>query len=229
MPPFVGWHEFYPYFAKNFEQGHHITSVGGTGSGKTVLLRHLVLLRAFVVVLATKVRDDSLYKPLQHEGFVISESFEADPEETPRVILKPPLSDVTAASRLQQREVFADALTEIWNTGQWCVFADEIRYLTDNLKLGTEFETLWLQGRSLGVSIVCGTQRPVAVPLEAFSQAVHLFLFRENDRRNIERMSEFVAGDVELARYVIPRLPRYEVLYVDTRSGYMARTKVKVT
>lgn len=225
MPPFVAWRDFYRMFAESFKQGEHVTAVGGTGSGKTVLNRHVILLRAYVIVMATKLEDDSLYKPLQREGFVIVEEFDPDPYEEPRVILKPPQASIRDKPA-QDREIFDDALQEIWNSGKWCVFADEIRYLTDNLKLDREFETLWLQGRSLGVSIVCATQRPVGIPLEAFSQATHLFLFRENDQRNIDRMAEFTAGDKELAKYVIPRLPRYEALYIDTRSGYMARTKV---
>lgn len=226
MPAFVPWHTFYRDFAGEYEQGQHITLVGQNGSGKTVLARQLILLRAFILVLATKIRDDSLYKPLHAEGFEIVEAFKPDPEKQPRVILKPELKDVSVSARQAQSEAFEDALMEVWNYGNYCVFADEVRYLTDTLKLSNAFETLWLQGRSLGVSLVAGTQRPYSIPQEAFSQAVHFFFFRESERRNLERMSEFTGGDGELVKYVLPRLPRHEALYIDTRTGLMARTKV---
>lgn len=153
--------------------------------------------------------------------------FDPDPTEQPRVILNPPKDGLKPREyKLVQAETFSDALGEVWDTGNWCVFADEIRYLTDNLKLRDDIEPLWLQGRSLGVSVVCATQRPAWIPAEAFSQATHLFLFREVDQRNIDRSAEFSAADKDVIKHVLPRLPKYECLYVDTRTGYMARTKV---
>lgn len=224
--PFVRWDKFLPDFAPRFEQGHHITCVGRTGSGKTILLRKVTLIRDYVVVFATKQRDDSLYKPLQAEGFKIVESFHSDPEEAPRLILRPPLPEATRKAVMAQGDVFEDALLEIWKTGEWCVMADEVRYLTQTLKLGGTLETLWLQGRSMGISIAVATQRPVSVPLEAFSQANHFFFFAEHEKDNVDRMSEFTGRHSRLVREIIPRLPKHEVLYVNVDSGYLARTKV---
>lgn len=221
------WSDFLSDFNSRFDQGQHITLVGGTGSGKTTLARQLIVLRTYVAVAATKVRDSSLYAPLEREGFETVAAFDPDGDEHPRQIVNPPL-EIGAAGRAAQRAVYADMLDEIWQAGRWCLFADEVRYLTDNLKLATELETLWLQGRALDVSIVAGTQRPVGVPLEAFSQASHLFLYRETDKRNVDRMAEFVAGDKERARFTIARLPRYEALYIERETGLMIRTKVEL-
>lgn len=226
LPPFVAWSDFYSDFASRYDQSHHVTLVGSNGSGKTTLARHLILLRRYVAVAATKVRDTSLYRPLEREGFVTVDAFTSDPDQ-PRQIVNPQLEGVGLAARQHQQAVFGEMLSDIWQTGRWCIFADEVRYLTDNLKLATEMETLWLQGRALDISIVAGTQRPVGIPLEAFSQASHLFLARETDVRNIDRMAEFVAGDKEIVKYTIPRLPRYEFLYVELTTGRMARTKVE--
>jgi hypothetical protein len=76
--------------------------------------------------------------------------------------------------------------------------------------------------------MIVATQRPVSIPVIAFESATHLFLFRMTDRANIQRASEFGGADVDLIRHTLPRLPRYEVLYVDTRTGEMLRTKVKL-
>lgn len=229
MPPFQRWDAFMREFRRTFRQGEHVTLVGTTGSGKTTLARVGVLpLRDFMVVLATKVRDESLYDPLLEAGYVMVDRFHADDTEHPKVIFRPRLGAPTAQARDEQREAFREALVDIFGTGGWSIYADEVRYLTQNLGLGTEMELLWLQGRSLDVSVVVSTQRPVSIPLLAFDQATHLFLFRNTDRQNVQRMAEFTGGDVDLARYVIPRLPRHEVLYVDTRTGRMVRTRVQI-
>lgn len=229
LVPFRPWGEFLDEFTRTFKQGEHITLVGRNGSGKTVLARHLITIRDYVVVFATKQRDPSLYEPLEDIGFQIVPEFSEPaetPSENPYLILRPPLPRPDRASIKAQAVEFAKALTEIWVAGEWCIFADEVRYLTDNLKLAEEFETLWLQGRSMGISIVAGTQRPVSIPREAFSQARHFFFFAEYERDNIIRMSEFVGRNQDVVRHIIPLLPEHEALYINNVSGRMYRTKV---
>jgi hypothetical protein len=103
---------------------------------------------------------------------------------------------------------------------------DELRYLTETLKLSRHMELLWQQGRSVGISVVAGTQRPARVPLAAYDQATHLFLFRDSDRRNLDRLAD-LSGDVDkvLVRETVQTLAPHEVLYVDTRRGTMAITR----
>ena len=179
-------------------------------------------------MLATKNRDESLYPKLQAKGYKLTGDPDLDYQKTPRVIFRPKLEAPTGEAQEEQREAFRRLLVNVFNEGGWCLYGDEIRYLSQNLGLSTELETLWLQGRSMGVSMVVATQRPVSIPVLAFESATHLFLFRATDRTNIQRMSEFGGADVDLIRYTVPRLPRYEVLYVDTRTGQMLRTKVRL-
>jgi hypothetical protein len=202
--------------------------VGATGSGKTTLADKLIDFRTWVCVLATKNRDESLYPRLQKKGYKLTEDPELNYQETPKVIFRPKLGAPTKEAREGQQEAFRTLLINVFNEGGWCLYGDEIRYLTQNLGLAPELETLWLQGRSMGVSIIVATQRPVSIPVIAFESATHLFLFRATDSVNIQRSSEFGGADKDLIRYTLPRLPRYEVLYVDTRTGEMLRTKVKL-
>lgn len=227
LPPFVPWPQFYADFARRFSPGDHVTGVGATKSGKTTLLREVAYLRNFVAVAATKRRDSSLYEPLKDHGFEIVERFLVDEwAELPRQIVRPELAGVDRAAIADQAAVFSDMIYEIWNNGRWSLFADEIRYLTKNLKLGIPMETLWLQGRSLEASVICGTQRPVGIPLEAFSQCMHLFIARTTDEKDLERCAEFVAGDKAVVKYTAARLPKWEFLYVERETGLMVRTKV---
>lgn len=228
-PVFTPWGTFTREL--NFQQGEHCTLVGTTGSGKTTLARELLIpQREYVVVLATKVRDESLYEPLIQRGFILTDKFKPNPDDDQphKIIFRPPLDAPTTEAMKSQSERFREALIAIFQHGGWAVYADEVRYLTDNLKLHTQFETLWLQGRSLKVSIIASTQRPVSIPLLAFDSATHLFLWRNTDRVNIQRMAEFAGADIDVVRYIIPRLPRHEFLYIDTRTGRMTRSKVEL-
>lgn len=223
--PFVSWNMFLRHWV--WEQGEHITLVGSTGSGKTVLALELLGRREYVIALATKVRDESLYPKLEKAGFVTSSNPKVEnPDKTPKVIFRPRLSAPTKQAREYQADAFGTLLINAFNEGEWCLYGDEIRYLSQNLKLSTELETLWLQGRSLGVSMVVATQRPVSIPVLAFESATHLFLYKMTDRLNVNRAAEFSSADADLLRWWLPRLKRYEVLYIDTRTGEMIRTKV---
>lgn len=202
--------------------------VGATGSGKTTLALKLLEYREFMIVLATKNRDESLYPKLQAKGYVLTDQSDLDWHQTPKVIFRPKLQSPSGEAKEEQKEAFQRVLVNVFNEGGWSLYGDEIRYLAENLGLRIELETLWLQGRSNGTSMIVATQRPVSIPVIAFESATHIFLFRMTDKKNIDRASEFGGADVDLIRHTLPRLPRYEVLYVDTRSGEMLRTKVKL-
>lgn len=220
---FVDWPSFIGDFKRSWRQGEHITVIGGTGSGKTTLALNLLHIRSYVMILATKKKDeqlDALRKKGYHEVRALGELL----SERPKVIYRPTMRRLDKA---EQVDAFKEALDYVYDVGRWCLFADEVRYLTHTLRLSGEMELLWLQGRSLKISIVAATQRPFHIPLEAYSQATHLFLYRDNDARNIKRLSE-ISGDVDHAmiRSEIQRLPRYHALYINARDGAAFRTMV---
>lgn len=235
-PEFVSWEAFRRWFLyerdngpdkeRGWRQGEHLTAVGRTQSGKTTLVRQLLPRRDYVVMFATK-REDPIYSKLERDGFVTVSEFDGSPDGPRKVIFKPPLKGTSAEHLAEQREAFREGLSAVYNEGGWCLWVNEVRYLTDNLKLRADLEVLWLQGATLGVTVVAETQRPVSIPILAFD-AHHLFYYKTADKRDITTMGEFVGVNQDAMRFTVPRLPRHEVLYIDTVTDEMARTKVKV-
>lgn len=225
MPPFLRWAEFLAQF--KWKQGQHVTLVGSTGSGKTTLARALLPARDYTIVLATKRKDSSLYDPLRKEGFILQQILDLDDEKYPKILFQPRMKTPNAKGLEEQKEAFESALIEIFDEGGWCIYADEVRYLTDNLKLRGVFDVLWLQGRSLKITVVVSTQRPVSIPLLAFDQAYHIFCWRQTLKDDIQRISEFAGIAAETVRYVLPRLPEHEALYINTVTGQLVRTNIR--
>jgi hypothetical protein len=116
--------------------------------------------------------------------------------------------------------IVSPALRGAYEQGGWAVYVDELNYVVRTLRLQADLVPIWSQGRSMGVTMIAGSQRPAWVPLEAYSQATHLFLWATSDRRDLNRLSDIAArADVGLVRRVLPVLDQHEVLYVNAGEG----------
>jgi len=122
--------------------------------------------------------------------------------------------------------IFDDALSDVFREGGRVVVADEVYFLIKKLGLEDWLSILWTQGRSIGITVVGGTQRPAHVPLFMYDQAVHLFLFSDNDERNLQRVGGLGGLSADLIRAIVAALPHHEVLYVNTRTRELIRTRV---
>ena len=123
----------------------------------------------------------------------------------------------------RQQKVIYSALADMFAAGNWTIGLDEVSYLVNTLKLESTLRMLWEQGRSVGITVVAGTQRPAHVPLLMYDQASHLFLFRDNDEQNLKRMAGMGGADSKRVKQTVQGLDRYEVLYVNTGTGGMVK------
>lgn len=202
-----------------------MTAVGPTGAGKTTLVMDLLPLRRHVMFFATK-RRDPLIDSLTNRGFRKTRTPHAYME---KAVIHPLFPSDPSRLQDEHRTVFRNAIVEAYRSGGWAIIADEVRYLTEFLRLQREMELLWLQGRSLGVTVVAATQRPRSIPLTAYDQATHLFFWRDNDRENLKRIGE-IGGSVN-SRDVqshVANLERHTMLYVNSRTGEAYETRVEV-
>lgn len=219
--PSLTWGEFKAQFV--WKQGEHVTLLGPTGQGKTTLALDLLPLRKYVTVFETKAKDKTITPLIKEEGYHKVEVW-PPPAWAHRVILWP--STKKPSYRLEQQREFHHALSDIYTAGGWCVYIDELRYICDTLKLAPYVENLWQQGRSLGISVIGGNQRPRHVPLNAYDQATHLFVWNFNDKQNAKRLSEIIGIDEKEVTEVIRGLRKYYVLYInaDTKEMYITNT-----
>lgn len=208
----------------DWKQGEHLAMIGATGLGKTTLALNLLPLRRFVVAFATKPRDDVMETLQKRSGYRKIKQWQSlSPTMYPRRILWPSARRLDADEH--QKEVFRDAFHKIYLEGGWTLFIDELWYIATHLKLEHEVRTYLLQARSLAISLMMAAQRPSRIPVEVYNQSTHLFFFRENDAYNLKRISDIGNLDSELVREQVMRLPRFYVLYINTREGKMMVTK----
>lgn len=127
------------------------------------------------------------------------------------------------------REQVRDALARVYKQGEWTVFLDETRHLTDprapSLGLRTYVEQLWLKGRSRGVEVVGATQAPRWMPSSFYDQPSFVWIGRINDERAHQRMRE-IGGLKRGHLGIIQRLQKREFLVVGDSGDYTAITKV---
>lgn len=152
--------------------GEHVSVIGDTGTGKTYLIaRSLLRMRRFVIVFKTKPDPDDATK---WAGFKrIRKASSIDHAKFDRFLLEPEYS-------YQAREGY-ELLERVWRQGSWTICIDELWY-AERIGLAPYIERLLTQGRSTGISVVIGQQRPVGTSRFAISQTTHLFSFRVEGR-----------------------------------------------
>lgn len=209
-----------------WEQGEHVTFIGPTGQGKTTLCLALLHLRDYVMVFATKPRDATMSSLVKEPGWRKVDKWERMPTvlgKSCKVVFWPKYR--TPDDEPMQAWQIGTAMRNAFTQGGWCLVIDELWWTDNKLGLKAMTESLWTQGRSLGVSVVAGTQRPANVSLLAYDQPTHVFFWRDNDERNLKRISGMNGLNARLIRDTVATLPKFHVLYCNTRTGAMVITK----
>lgn len=209
---------------KRWKQGEHLSIIGPTGSGKTYLGLALLPIRKYITVFASKPRDDLLLAyGKKHKYEKIAQW--PPSSMTERVLLWPRYNG--PADRARQHIIFRNAVNDQFRAGAWCLFIDEVFYWTEILRLAEWLKAIWVQGRSIKLSLMAATQRPAAVPLLMYDQATHLFFFRFRDERDLKRIGGIGWLDRKDIQETVSRLEQYEFLYIHVPTGEMIISKVK--
>lgn len=227
MDETVHWNTALRHLANTWEQGQHVTLIGPTGTGKTTLAREVLQCRRFVAVLATKGEDDTM-RGFTKDGYRKVSQWPqplAPPYLQTRFVYHvppPAIDDYT-----EQKDKVSAFLQDIYTSGRWCVYIDELRSVADYLGQKRPIVRLLTEGRSAGISVVTGFQRPSYVPLEVYDQASHIFAFSDPDERMQRKIGEAVMPQGALEAYRNLDYKRYECLYVDVRARQWTVTRVE--
>jgi energy-coupling factor transporter ATP-binding protein EcfA2 len=225
-PDRISWGELEQLFYSEHRQGEHLTVVGPTDSGKTVLLRELAKIRARrraddgnpsrVAYLATKPKSRSV----SELGWPVAKRWPPGYGQW-HVVVWPRFPDPeTAASR--QAVVFRRLLKTIYAEGGQTVVVDELTDFTEPQPEGMGLKSIVVQyetkGRELDLSLFAATQRPVNVPRVVWSEPKWFGVFRIEDYDDLRRVRE-IAGRGDHFDELIQTLDDHEFAFVHRRGS----------
>lgn len=204
-------------FKGQWKSGQHVLLVGPTGSGKTVAAQDMLLLRQYVVAIATKAKDESLDA---YKGFKKLDEWPPAWNEKRVLFWRKPKALGDFAS---QQVAIYKLLNDVYQHGGWTVYFDDLVFVTGTLRLKEPIRMFYTQVRSQGVSIVSSLQRPFWAPLEAVSQSTYALVFAAHDEHDIHRLSEGLSINYRALLAAIRELEPYEFIFLRT-----GKTPIKV-
>jgi hypothetical protein len=232
----------------DYRAGDHVTIVAPTDYGKTWFVNDLLAVTATqqlpAVTLATKPRDRTVDRlvamghrkvtayPPRGLGQVVTTWGEAKPPGWvvwPRHVGDPLVDDANHRAvfrRAMLHDYGRNAAHKRFNRRRGIrpiiLNLDEIYSITVDLKMEREARTLWAKGRSVGIGVWGGTQRPYDIPQHAYSQPQHVFLGYTPDRRDRQRFREISGVDPDLVMGVTFQLQWRQWLYINRKHRTMA-------
>lgn len=168
--------------------GERAVLAGQTGSGKTTAALHLLPVyygRRQIIIADTK--SDPTIERLA--GPVATRLRDlpkvAKWPENPVVIYRPDSGELADLFILDS---FCDW---VYRRGHTVLFIDELGQFGAGAHAGPGLTSIFARGRTADVTVLAGTQRPVSVPIIAFTESQLFFVFRLLFRRDRERIAEY--------------------------------------
>lgn len=213
------------FLAKRFRYraGEHLTVVGPTGCGKSHLVFELLAKSATpslpAIYLVKKPRDRLIEKAGKALGFRRISRWPAPPSlwkprKPPGYLLWPRTTFVPEKDRTHKGMVFEKALLDSYEKGDRIAVADDAYGISEILGLRQTLIEMWTEARSMDTALWAMFQKPSHVPLWAYSQAEHLFLFNDPDKRARERFAEIGGLDPDLIKDTVLSLKKHQCVYI---------------
>lgn len=160
------------------EPGYHTAVLGTTGSGKSTLSAFILSRSPFHLrpQFIIDYKHEEIFARVQRMRVLdVNDSL---PSEPGMYIIRPRPDQVDEVERWLER---------LWHHGNAGLYIDEGYLVPDKAWL----RNVLAQGRSLGITVIATSQRPVDVSRSVFTEASYISVFRLNDRKDIQRVQEF--------------------------------------
>lgn len=206
-----------------------MTVYGKSGGGKTFFVVEIIALRAKVrkthtVFVATKKADKTIMRLHSRYGWPIVSDW--PPGYGENQVIYWARGGLDAEAKAKQRAKVRKLMEELWKANSNTVVVwDELTYVQADLKLGTQLETYYREGRSNGLTNVALMQRPSKVTRLSHSEAGWTVAFPPKDQDDRRRVAE-VLGDRARFALALDALDRtkHEFLIRHDRSGEVYAT-----
>jgi len=205
-PDEVPWSELGPDFIETYghdadghPRGEHFEVTGQSGSGKSYTIATVMQQRASrwdtaELAVVTKNTDDSI--PLL--GWPEVSSYDELRQSRYRQAVFWPRT----SAQDEQREVFHEQhiyelLSQLWpapgEQANILVYLDEVRYIEGlSRRLKKKVRMYWREGRSHGISLIAGAQRPVEMVRDQHSESRWKAVFPPADEGDMQRFAELL-------------------------------------
>jgi nucleoside-triphosphatase THEP1 len=190
-------------------QPEHLELLGPTGSGKTFLLVQILIemvrrRKSSVIFIATKQAD----KTVSALGWPVVDTW-AGVRKHDQVVYWPRTSKTGKARKQYQAAKIQELLDRLWEPdANTIVIFDEFAYVESlDADLAATLQMYLREGRSHGITVVAGKQRPQGVQRDMHSETKVTIGFRMKDKTDNERLAE-IFGDKKALLPVVMSLNR---------------------
>lgn len=212
-----------------WKQSEHVLITGGTGSGKTVLARHLVGIRlsrgGSVVIMLAKLNTDSTITD-HFRDFTRWKTWKKRPKaHENKILFWPDVEGKTATeAKAIMRAEYEYALNEISRVGKWTVIIDEGLFTVspDGLGQGAIIGALYQLIRSANGTMITLAQRPAHLPLSIYANSTFAFVGQAREQADLKRLANMdVSIPSKQLAEMIAHNGRHDFLLLSTKDDVL--------